>query len=130
MQTRAGCPVTFTAKSASQKGVKRCPQMTCEPILHLSRKKDTSSFSPSSDKRAMKVWATATFSVAVFLAYSLVQYCRESAALHAEIHQLQRVKGMLSSVPLARPAHSAEKNVQSSVRRTSEFSRNLRGESR
>ena len=39
----------------------------------------------------MKLWTLSTIAVAIFLAYSVTQYCRESTALHQKAVATERI---------------------------------------
>jgi hypothetical protein len=51
----------------------------------------------------MKLWTLSTIVVAIFLTYSVTQYCRESAALHEKALATERIPDTKQTQPARKP---------------------------
>jgi hypothetical protein len=59
------------------------------------------------DSGPMKLWTLSMIAVAVYLTYSVTQYCRESTALHAKAIATERIPDAKQTRPARKPIDKA-----------------------
>jgi hypothetical protein len=65
----------------------------------------------------MKLWTLSTVVVAIFLTYSVTQYCRESAALHEKAIATERIPAAKQPQPARKPIDKAWLSRELAIRK-------------